>query len=106
VKVPEPVKPVISKIFELMGIKELYINSIRLTIEVDLKISEKRFRQLVKEIEGLGFKLEDVGWDDNGYFDAIYRNYSTGENIVMSYVPVDGYTIRSITYRKQGDTVK
>ena len=105
-EVPESVKPVMSKILELMNVKELHANSVRLTIEVDLKISEKMFHQLTKEIEGLGFKFEGLSWNDNGYFDAVYMNYSTGESIAVSYVPVGGFITHSITYRKQGETIK
>ena len=105
-EVPETVKPVIGKLSELVKVKELHANVVTLGIEVDLSLSEKRFHQFVKQIETLGFKLERVTFGEDGYFDAIYRNYETGESIVVSYVPIDQFIIHSITYHKRGDMVK
>ena len=105
-EVPETMRPVIAKLSELMQVKELYANVATLRIDVDLSMSEKKFHQFVKQIQFLGFKLERVTLNDEGYFDAIYRNYETGESIIVSYVPVDQFIIHSITYYRRGGAVR
>ncbi len=105
-EVPETIKPVISKLTELMGVKQLHVNIVTLSIELNIGISTRIFHKLVMQIREMGFKLEKVDFNDDGYFEAVHRNYETGESITVKYVPIDGFIIHSITYRKSGDVVK
>jgi len=106
VDVPETMKSVISKLSELMGVKQLHADVITVSIELNISISTRMFHKLVMQIREMGFKLEKVNFNDDGYFEAVHRDYETGESITVKYVPVDGFIIRSIVYRKSGDVVK
>ena len=97
---------VIAKLSELLRVNELYANAISLSVEVNLNITDQMFSQLVGKIQELGFKLERVSLVNNQYLEAVHRKYNTGESIVLHYLPVNGFIIYDITYRKQGVTVK
>ena len=105
-EVPETMKPVVAKLSELMGVKQLHADVITVSIELNIGISTRMFHKLVMQIREMGFKLEKVNFNDDGYFEAVHRDYETGESITVKYVPVDGFIIRSIVYRKSGDVVK
>jgi len=99
-------KHVIAKISELLGVNELYADAVVLSVEVNLNITDQMFGQLVDKIKELGFRLERVNLINNEHLEAVHRKYDTGESIILHYLPVNGFIIYSITYRKQGVTVK
>jgi len=106
VEVPETMKPVVAKLSELMGVKQLHADVVTVSIELNIGISTRMFHKLVMQIRELMFKLEKVNFNDDGYFEAVYRNYETGESITVKYVPIEGFFLHSVVYRKAGDTVK
>jgi hypothetical protein len=99
-------RSVIAKLSELMGVKQLYAGVITVSIEVNLNISTRMFHKLVIRIHELGFKLERVSLVNNEYFEAVHRKYDTGESIILHYLPINGFIIYSVIYRKQGETIK
>ena len=105
-ELPETMKPVIAKLSELLGVKELYANVIMVSAEIGLQLTDEMFGQLVNRIQELGFKLERVSLVNNEYLEAIHRKYDTGESIILHYLPVNGFIIYSVIYRKQGETIK